>query len=242
MSKPKNKKSSKNIIIPSDIADKWQNIVNLLADLEDVKASLILKITSDYIEILFASQNTDDPYETGEKQFISRNSYFEPVAKSRTELIIDNALSNPKWKNYITNNKGMISCICLQIKLPDNEPYGELCLLDNKAHRFSEDHIHMLKYFRELIQYQLNSIMSENILISKKSKKTKVNKNIPHFLHICSFCKRIKNKDNKWIPIEEFFARHIDLYFSHGICSECLQKHYGYLFKNKKQSKNNSKK
>jgi CheY-like chemotaxis protein len=43
-------------------------------------------------------------------------------------------------------------------------------------------------------------------------------------LPICSYCKAIRDGDNAWKGIEEFFAAHGDLAFSHGICDECLHR------------------
>jgi nitrogen-specific signal transduction histidine kinase len=40
---------------------------------------------------------------------------------------------------------------------------------------------------------------------------------------ICSYCKKLKNSRNGWVPIERFFE-HIT--FSHGICPDCLEHIY----------------
>jgi len=43
------------------------------------------------------------------------------------------------------------------------------------------------------------------------------------FLRICAWCKRL-NRDDEWIPVEEFFQRGFETMTSHAICSECLTK------------------
>ena len=43
------------------------------------------------------------------------------------------------------------------------------------------------------------------------------------FLRICAWCKRL-NRDDEWIPVEEFFQRGFETMTSHGICPECLAK------------------
>ena len=225
--------------IPLNFAESWQNIVNLISDLENVKAALILEISEEYIEILASSENEDNPYEAGEKRHMENDLYFEPVIRNRAELIISNALSNEKWKERVSANKGMISCICLPIFLINGESFGELCILDDQVHKYTENNIQLLKYFRELIQYQLNAflVINKNSHLKQKFPRVKISKNLPHFIHICSFCKRIKDKEKKWTPLEEFFAKYIDIVFSHGICEDCLEKHYGYLFENRKAHK-----
>ena len=48
-------------------------------------------------------------------------------------------------------------------------------------------------------------------------------------LPICMFCKKIRVDDRYWEQIDGYFARHIDVAFSHGICPDCLQERYGDL-------------
>ncbi len=49
------------------------------------------------------------------------------------------------------------------------------------------------------------------------------------FLPVCSFCKRIRVGEN-WIPIEKYISEHSEADFTHGLCPECMEKHYGSLF------------
>jgi hypothetical protein len=50
-------------------------------------------------------------------------------------------------------------------------------------------------------------------------------------LPICSFCKRIRDKDNEWHKIENYITERTDATFTHGVCPDCLQEHYGQLLK-----------
>ena len=42
-------------------------------------------------------------------------------------------------------------------------------------------------------------------------------------LPICMFCKKIRVDEDYWEQIEGYFAKHIDLAFSHGICPTCME-------------------
>ena len=46
-------------------------------------------------------------------------------------------------------------------------------------------------------------------------------------LPICSFCKKIRTKDNTWVPLEEYLHEHSEAEFSHGFCPDCSKEHYG---------------
>lgn len=49
-------------------------------------------------------------------------------------------------------------------------------------------------------------------------------------LSICMWCKRIRNEDGSWQQLETYIAEHSEADFSHGLCAECKQEHYGELF------------
>ncbi|TWI68594.1 response regulator receiver domain-containing protein [Desulfobotulus alkaliphilus] len=45
-------------------------------------------------------------------------------------------------------------------------------------------------------------------------------------LPICSFCKKIRNDTGYWDQVESYIAKHSGTRFSHGICPDCLERHY----------------
>ena len=45
-------------------------------------------------------------------------------------------------------------------------------------------------------------------------------------LPICSFCKKIRNKDGIWEPIESYIIKRSEAEFSHGVCPDCCKLHY----------------
>ncbi|MDT3779963.1 hypothetical protein PJI16_20590 [Nitrospira sp. MA-1] len=51
------------------------------------------------------------------------------------------------------------------------------------------------------------------------------------FLPICSFCKKIRDQNNIWQPLEQFITDRSNAQFTHGFCPECGQRHYGDILK-----------
>ncbi|MCK5541550.1 MAG: hypothetical protein KAH62_00540 [Desulfobacula sp.] len=47
------------------------------------------------------------------------------------------------------------------------------------------------------------------------------------FLPICASCKKIRDSNDHWHPVESYIANHSNVSFSHGICQECMEKLYG---------------
>lgn len=51
------------------------------------------------------------------------------------------------------------------------------------------------------------------------------------FLPICSFCKKIRDQNNTWQPLEQFISDRSNAQFTHGFCPDCGQRHYGDFLK-----------
>lgn len=43
------------------------------------------------------------------------------------------------------------------------------------------------------------------------------------FLPTCSYCKKIRNQEGAWEPIEQYISFHSDTMFSHVLCPDCAQ-------------------
>ena len=52
-------------------------------------------------------------------------------------------------------------------------------------------------------------------------------KQLEGILPICMFCKRIRDGQENWHPLEVYISQHSKANFSHGICADCAKKHYG---------------
>jgi hypothetical protein len=48
------------------------------------------------------------------------------------------------------------------------------------------------------------------------------------FLPICARCKKIRDDKGYWNQIEEYIRTHSEAEFTHSLCEECAEKHYGY--------------
>ncbi len=46
-------------------------------------------------------------------------------------------------------------------------------------------------------------------------------KTLRRLLSICSYCKKVRDIDEAWLPIEDYLHRHADVMLTHGICPTC---------------------
>lgn len=51
-------------------------------------------------------------------------------------------------------------------------------------------------------------------------------KQLKEILPICAFCKKIRDDDGYWEQLETYISEHGGTDFSHGICPDCVAKHY----------------
>ena len=48
-------------------------------------------------------------------------------------------------------------------------------------------------------------------------------------LPICAGCKKIRDEEGQWQPLEKYVSLHSNAEFSHGLCDECIQRLYPEL-------------
>ena len=56
-------------------------------------------------------------------------------------------------------------------------------------------------------------------------------KRLEGLLSVCASCKKIRDSDGQWVPIEIYISEHSEASFSHGYCPACAQS-----FQNKVQT------
>ncbi|MGP0592073.1 hypothetical protein ACTRXD_05955 [Nitrospira sp. T9] len=72
-------------------------------------------------------------------------------------------------------------------------------------------------------------------LVNRTARQTRALANRVNILEgclpICSFCKKIRDDNNNWQPLERFISDRSNAQFTHGFCPECGLRHYGEFFK-----------
>jgi len=62
-------------------------------------------------------------------------------------------------------------------------------------------------------------------------------KTLQGLLPICSFCHKIRDDQDVWQKLETYMVEHTEADFTHGICPECIEKHYPDIAKDLKEGK-----
>jgi len=162
---------TKDIEIPEETIKSWQKIVDIIAELTGVTASLIMKVNPPYMEVFRSSQSEGNPYNVGYKEKL-KGLYCEEVIKTDRKLLVPNALKDDKWKNNPDIELGMISYLGFPIKWPDGDFFGTICILGTKENKFSDRTEDLLKEFKEFIESNLKNIY-QNQEFKKSERKFK---------------------------------------------------------------------
>jgi GAF domain-containing protein len=218
----------KNIEVPDHIMDEWQGTVDMVAKLVDVPAGLIMRIVDEDIQVFLASRNPENPYNPGDREHLPGSGlYCETVIKTGRSLCVPDALADPDWKNNPDVKLGMISYLGFPIYYPDRKPFGTICILDKKANPYSKTIRGLLEKLRHLVETQLH-LLCMNAALGDSNKEMRDYLDelqaLRGIVTICAGCKKVREQDGSWKPVEKYLVRHPHTDFSHSYCPACYEK------------------
>lgn len=97
------------IEVPANVLANWQVTADLLAEIAEAPAALIMRVHAREIEIFVASHSPGNVYHPGEKTPLDMGLYCETVMSTQHELRVPNALKDPAWDHNPDIELGMIS-------------------------------------------------------------------------------------------------------------------------------------
>ncbi|MEH2471788.1 PAS domain S-box-containing protein [Nitrobacteraceae bacterium AZCC 2161] len=142
------------IAVPPEIVRKWQEFVNLLAEIMHVPSASIMRVDPPHIKVFVSSTSEGNPCEPGA---LDTGPYCETVMKTGQPLLVPDALENEAWKVNPHVRLGMISYLGVPIAWPDGRLYGTICVRDNKRNEYSGAYLKLLLHFRDMLQADLKS-------------------------------------------------------------------------------------
>ena len=144
--------------VPVEVMEKWQEIVDLLAEILHVPSALIMRVEPPNIKVFVSSESEGNPYEPDELACLNTGLYCETVMNTGRPLIVPDALQDEAWKSNPDIKLGMISYLGVPISWPDGEIFGTICVLDSKSNGYSDLYLRLLSQWRDVLQADLRSI------------------------------------------------------------------------------------
>lgn len=153
------------IDVPSDFVQNWQRIVDLLANIVQVPSAVVTKLEPpdcSHYRIVASSNSKGNPFPIEETFSMDIGTFCETVMKSREPLLVPNALEDEQWAQAPEIQVGMISYLGLPILWPDGRMFGTICVLDDKANRYSDVYQELLSHCRDVLQGDLHTLVRLN--------------------------------------------------------------------------------
>lgn len=146
------------IVIPEDMSANWQIIVNLLAEIVNVPAALIMRVHKEHIEVFSANSNRKHPYHVSDSEQLGQGLYCETVVNENRQLVVPNAASDPKWCNNPDMKFGLLAYCGLPLRWPNGDAFGTICILDDRENPFCDTYQQLLLSFRDSVEAQLKTL------------------------------------------------------------------------------------
>ena len=74
---------------------------------------------------------------------------------------------------------------------------------------------------KKIEQKQIELIKSLGEALAEKEKLLKENRLLMKLLPVCSGCKRIRDENGRWWPLEVYITKHTDSDITHTFCNDC---------------------
>lgn len=146
---------------PNDLIslDKWQQTVNLLAELFDAPAGFLVQCTQAGFQATISSQQESNPYPAGCLIKPDVNIFCRKIVESGEELYVSNAKSDPYWDtNPEVHNDGFNSYLGVPVFWPDGEPFGTFCVMDYEITDYSETYFKLIHQLKDILESDLTLI------------------------------------------------------------------------------------
>jgi PAS domain S-box-containing protein len=152
---------AREIAISPDVLQKWQRIVDLLADIMNVPSAVVTAIepsSGTSYRTVVSSHSRGNPFPVGQIFPLDIGTFCETVIKRREPLLVANALEEEPFKLAPEIQVGMVSYLGFPVCWPDGRIFGTICVLDDKTNRYSDSYQELLAHCRDVLQGDLQTL------------------------------------------------------------------------------------
>ncbi len=171
-----NRKGYSKHFIPEEMVLKWQQTVDIMAQVFDVPAALIMRVSSSEIEVLVTSKTDNNPYEASASESLGTGLYCETVMADRDILHVPDALADDDWKDNPDVELDMIMYLGVPLLWPDGDIFGTVCVLDSKTRKFTQAYTDIIWEFKKIIESDCRSYVYQQELIEAKERADAANR------------------------------------------------------------------
>lgn len=225
-------KSNTLSLIPSEILNQWQKLVDFLAKFLKMDMAFIAMVNPPKIQVVTITKDNPHGFKGGEIISIA-GRFCEKTVQIGKMHVVEDLRTEEIWRNSPESKTGLNSYLGLPLYWSDGQAFGTFCLKNKDAHSYNDDTVSIMENYRQMIQAHLE-LVEKNIqlynlneeLTKKYSELTKLlteNRILKEFLPICAKCKKIRDENGIWHSLEQYISAHTNTVFSHGLCDECAK-------------------
>ena len=205
------------------VLKEWQDAVDVVAELAQVPAGLVMRIEGPEIAVFLSSQTQGNPYNPGDREHLAGSGlYCERVINTREKLLVPDARKDPEWDSNPDIKLSMYSYMGFPILQPDGEVFGTLCILDSRENGYSPLIERMMLRMKGLMEGHL-ALAFKNLQLEARLAEIKTLQGI---IPICCNCKQIRDDEGFWNAVEVYVGSRTEAIFSHSLCPDCQEKLY----------------
>jgi diguanylate cyclase (GGDEF)-like protein len=142
--------------INDELLHQWQAMLDLLAEMMDVPAALIMRIDRHRITVVAKNLSMHNPYDIGETtQLFDSGLYCEQLIRQNAPLLIENALEDPQWQDSPGVDKNMINYLGYPLRWPDNTIFGTFCVLNSQPKHYTDQQQKLMQQMQGMIERHL---------------------------------------------------------------------------------------
>ncbi len=148
--------------IPDQTIENWQRIVDLIARLADVPASLVMRTHAPSHSVFVSSRTKGNPYDVGRRFTLNEKLYCYGVLKDG-ELVVEDATCDPRWVDNDDMEHQMSFYVGYPLYWPDQSVFGTICMLDTRRNRQAKLFSEGVKEFARVIEADLRLLVEIDV-------------------------------------------------------------------------------
>lgn len=187
-----------------------------------------VRIAENTQDVLFRISLPDGTYEHI-SQAVQKITGYPPLVWYRNPYFLLDIIQ-PAWLSKFKRKfrKFLQKCGPGEFTFPILHKRGNVRWIHLRASILRDDHGELvaIEGIASDITERKREEMERNQLIRELQKALAEVKVLSGLLPICSFCKKVRDDQGYWKQIESYITEHSELFFTHGLCPDCLSHHY----------------
>lgn len=161
------------ISIHQDINQNWQEMVNLISEISQIPATLIMRAYPKEIEVFISSNSPGNPFTAQERERLGIGLYCESVITGKKMLMVNDATRDPRWAQNPDIKLGLIAYLGFPLRWPNGDIFGTICMLDSQPNQFDNPTKQLLTRFKLVVEADLKRIYQQALLEQENQRLSK---------------------------------------------------------------------